>query len=43
MIQVMELGFVKLDDITKLRGCHLFSIEDISIAVDPAIYKEYES
>ena len=36
LLQVMALGFVKLDDVEKLRGCYLTSKEDSSVFVDPA-------
>ena len=33
--KVMSLGFVRLDDITSLRGCWLVTKEDQSVFVDP--------
>ena len=33
--QVMTLGFIKLDDIEKLRGCYFTAKEDSSMFVDP--------
>ena len=33
--KVMALGFVKIDDIDKLRGCFLTSKEDPSVFVEP--------
>ena len=34
-MEVMALGFVKLDKVEKFRGCYLTSKEDSSVFVDP--------
>ena len=36
LLDLMSLGFVKLDDVQKFRGCHFLSKEDPTIFVDPA-------
>ena len=39
----MSIGFFKLDDIEKLRGCHFTTKEDSSIFVDPITPLEPET
>ena len=34
LVKVMQLGFVHLDDMTKLRGCYMTSKEDPSVLLD---------
>ena len=41
--KVMALGFVKLDDVDKLRGCHLITKEDPSVFVGPITTSGEES
>ena len=41
--QVMSLGFIKLDDIEKLRGCYFTTKEYSSIFVEPITPLEPET
>ena len=39
LIEVMKLGYVKFDDISKLQGCHMVSKEDPLVFKDPVVDK----